>query len=209
MKILVVDDHPVFLAGVEFLIATKHPEYKIELATHADQAHERLSQSRFDLVMVDLNLPDTDGISLIREMNARGDATPTLVMSADIDALRVREALAVGASGFISKAASPRDMLESIHTTAAGDRYLSPELAEAISEDCGNGNSNHGITPRQIAVLELVAAGLSNREIAERLSLTEHTVKSHVRALFVSLKCKNRTACVRTAQRLGIVSNAY
>ena len=203
MRILVVDDHPIFLAGVEFLISSHHPDYRIKSVATARDALTQMSWCNYDLLILDRNLPDIDGIALLLEMRASRFEVPTLMMSAEEDAPFIREALVCGALGFVPKSFEPSELLDAIATVSKGETYLPAAVGDLLAD--GVPDPAHKLTPRQIAVLELVAEGLSNKEIAERLNLTEYTIKSHMRGLFHSLGCKNRTACVLKAQNLGIL----
>lgn len=213
MRILVVDDHPIFLAGVEFLLNTHYPHSHIVAVADAVAALEQLADQAFDLVILDLNLPGMDGEGLLQGMAAQQLSVPTLTMSAETDGAKILRALQYGALGFVPKSFKPQQMLQAINDVAQGKVFLPASVrplldraqrAEQRSQGPDQG-ANNGITPRQVAVLKLVAQGCSNKEIAARLNLTEYTVKSHVRGLFIALGCKNRTACVREAQARGIL----
>ena len=127
-------------------------------------------------------------------------------MSADVNLDRIQQALDLGALGFVPKAYSPADMLNAVYRVTSKERFLPTQISDQLSTKRIM-HASHGITPRQTAVLKLVAEGLSNREIARELNLTEYTVKSHVRSLFEALNCKNRTACAAEARARGIVSS--
>ena len=213
MHILVVDDHPIFLAGVEFLLNTHHADCTISSAADAVQALAALQQTPTDLVILDLNLPGIDGAGVLEAMAQSGHRVPTLTMSAESDGARILEALQKGALGFIPKSFKPQQMLHAINEVCAGRVYISVSVSaeidrakKVLKRDKNEPNANGGVTPRQMAVLRLVAKGFSNKEIATQLNLTEYTVKSHMRGLFSALDCKNRTACVRQAQAMGILA---
>ena len=203
MRILVIDDHPIFLAGIEFLISTRHPEHTVQAVNTAERAWEKLRWDHYHVVLLDLNLPGMDGIELLKRMRSNHIDTPTLTMSAETEAALVRQALDAGAQGFLPKSLEPNDMLNAMEAVAVGQRYLPAEVADELAHT----RAATRITPRQTAVLQLIAEGLSNRDIAAQLNLTEYTVKSHVRALFHALGCKNRTACVHEAKLRGILSH--
>ncbi|NKC01766.1 MAG: response regulator [Pseudomonadales bacterium] len=214
MKLLIVDDHPLFLSGVEFMLKKYVSDVDVSVALSAEQALQMLEDSVFSLLLLDLNLPNMDGLELLSAMQDRHINLPTLCMSADIEAAVIKNAMDRGASGFVPKTHEPLDMVRAIYRVLAGETYLPPEVDVLAS--VGDRSSDeqarmlahsHGITPRQMAVLELVATGMSNKQIANELSLTEYTIKSHVRALFGALDAGSRTACVHRAQQLGLLKS--
>ena len=216
MHILVVDDHPIFLAGVEFLLTSRNEDNHVRAVADAQTALDAIRYCNFDVVLLDLNLPGIDGAAMLHLMQCKGMTVPTLTMSAEVDGQRILQVYASGAKGFMPKSYSPKQMLGALDQVAKGETFW-PECAQTVMARARRQSGQnvdmriaraHGVTPRQAAVLDLLAGGFSNKEIARKLSLTEYTVKSHVRALFASLECKNRTACVRRAQILGMVANA-
>ena len=206
MKILVLDDHPVFLKGVEYLLSSKIPQVEICSVENADDALSAIHNEAWDLLLLDINLPIRNGLDLLKDLKQELIPIPTLVMSADIHLDRIEQALDLGALGFIPKAQSGNEMLNAIFKVARKEKFLPIHISDQLNARRSQ-HAAHGITPRQTAVLKLIAEGLSNREIATQLNLTEYTVKSHVRSLFEALGCKNRTACVAEARLRGIVSS--
>ena len=213
MRILVVEDHPIYFEGVQSIL--KRLDDTVDLVS-ADTAESALrlceSDQRFDLCVVDLMLPGIDGASFVEALVAREIWIPTVVISADDDAEKISRALSGGALGFIPKSASAEEMLTSIQSVLKGDLVIPDAVNERLHRadraaklDVPEKVSRLGITPRQYRVLELMAAGMSNAQIAQTMNVSEHTVKSHVRALFQAFEVQNRTACVHCAVRAGLV----
>ena len=209
MRVLVVDDHPLFLKGVELLLRTT-PGYEPVTASSVTEALAQFDANGADLLLLDLNLPGIDGEGLLEAIRHRRARLPTLTMSAETNGPRVLAALEKGALGFVPKSYQPQQMLDAIAKVAKGELFLPDRIADQVDrarrgrrQRPQNLDSprvrarDHGITPRQYAVLECLAEGYSNKEIATSLSLTEYTVKSHIRALFSALDSRNRTSCVR------------
>ncbi len=214
MHILVIDDHPVYLKGVELLLHSDAAAYDVFGVTNASQALDHVDQHQVDLILLDLNLPTIDGAGFLEALTKRQRMIPTLAMSADVDGARIQEALNNGALAFVPKSFSAERFLAAISQVAAGRSYVPSEVRYQLERRARKASSAlsdataHGITPRQLEVLQLIGKGYSNKDIGKALALTEYTVKSHVRALFMALGTKNRTACVQRAQGLGIIKSS-
>lgn len=207
MNILVVDDHQLFIDGLHLLLKELCDSVEVTQATRADQAIILLeSGTAYDLVLVDLAMPDMGGLSIIQRMHERGIWLPLVVVSAEENIRTIKAALDLGALGFIPKSFSGAQMLAALQTILAGNTSVPLAIAQQVravkvrrTERAGN------LTKRQQQVLDLLAQGHGNRQIAETLYLTEHTVKAHVGALFIELNAKNRTDCVQIAKQQGLI----
>jgi len=218
MRILVVDDHQLFLDGIRHILNKLDAVVEITESTRAGQAIEILESDQvFDLVLIDLSMPGMDGMSILRRMHERKVWLPLVVVSAEEDARTIKSALDTGALGFIPKAYSSQQMLSALNAILGGEIYIPPGIQQQIDNldtrrlpaEAGNNDTlkSSGITKRQFDVLQLLAKGYSNKQIATTLFLTEHTVKSHISSLFSSLQANNRTECVLAAIRQGILAN--
>ena len=215
MQILIVDDHQLFLDGIRHILNRLDPDAEVIESTWADQAIEFLESGRnFDLVLIDLSMPGMDGISILQRMQLRGDWLPLVVVSAEEDVRTIKTVLEMGALGFIPKTHNSQQMLAALNAILDGDIYVPPEIQKQIDIQSARRNmasgsnaslKDSGITKRQYDVLQLLAKGYSNKQIATSLFLTEHTVKAHISALFSSFQAHNRTECVQIAQRRGIL----
>ncbi len=217
MRVLITDDHQLFIDGMRHILHELDSEAVVSESTSAEQAIEILeSGQRFDLVLIDLSMPGMDGLSILQRMSERKLCLPLVVLSGEEDSHKIKQALDAGALGFIPKSHSSQQMLEALRAILQGDIYLPQAIQQKIdridsrrvlSKSQGDSPSKtHGITRRQLDVLTLIAKGYTNRQIALSLSLTEHTVKSHLNALFKLLDAKNRTECVRNAIHRSIVT---
>ncbi len=214
MRVLVVEDHPIYFEGIQSTLARLADDVQLFHAQSAESAIEVCENDRsFDLCVVDLLLPGIDGASLVEALVARDIWIPTVVVSADDDAEKISRALTAGALGFIPKSAGPDQMLDDIRRVLNGDIVIPGSINDRLDRadraaklDVSDSASRLGITPRQHRVLELVAAGMSNAQVATTMNVSEHTVKSHVRALFQAFEVQNRTACVHRAVREGLVA---
>lgn len=216
MNILVADDHQLFLDGIRHILKKLDTVVDITETTDAARAIEILESGQsFELVLVDLSMPGMDGMSILQRMQERKVWLPLVVVSGEEDSFKIRSALDAGALGFIPKAHSSQQMLSALKAILDGEIYIPENIEKQINnlatrrppaEAGGNGAlKSSGITKRQFDVLQLMAKGYSNKQIATSLFLTEHTVKAHISALFTALNAGNRTECVQHAQQQNIL----
>ncbi|MCU7836383.1 MAG: response regulator transcription factor [gamma proteobacterium symbiont of Taylorina sp.] len=218
MKILVADDHQLFIDGIHHILNKLDSNVVITETVCADQAILVLeSGQEFDLILIDLCMPGMDGMSILQRMHERGVWLPLVVVSSVENIYTIKSSLDAGALGFIPKSHSSQQMIAALNAILEGEIYIPPEIEKQIDnletrrplEETINNNSlkNSGITRRQFDVLKLLAKGYSNKQIATTLFLTEHTIKSHIRALFSALDASNRTECVQNALHQEIIKN--
>lgn len=202
MKILVVDDHSIFRAGVTALFEHAGRGAVVEQAAGVADALARLEAQDFDLVLLDLNLPEGDGVAAIEKFLQVRQGVKIVILSASEDLKDVRRALAAGAMGYVPKSANSQTLLSAIEIVSAGDLFVpSVILARGLAGGAGGAL----LTARQVDVLRLVAKGLPNRLIAAELGLSEKTVKVHVTAIFKALDVVNRTQAAAAGQLAGLI----
>ncbi|MCP5207588.1 MAG: response regulator transcription factor [Hahellaceae bacterium] len=205
LNLMVVDDHPLYVEGLTLALARLTPTEHIQAFTNGIDALEWvLSGKRVDLILLDLNLPDQDGISFLQQIRKRKLPIPIVILSASEDPADVHASLVAGASGFISKASSSAQLIASINEALSGNPCV-PDFYQPSANIANSLTDDLNITPRQLEVLKLLASGMPNKRICTTLGLTEHTVKSHLKALFSALEVHNRTECVNVAARLGLI----
>ena len=200
MKVLIVDDHPLMLRGVQDVVAEAWPLATCEGVQHAMAALQAVAASEaYDLVCVDLHLPDLEGTELIRRLRHLRPMLPIIVLSAIEHAPSVQQAFKAGAQGYLLKSLARSELVNALRQFHAKGHYLPHSLRGALTRDIPR------LTRRQFDVLHLMALGLGNHDIAARLSLSESTVKGHVSCLLDLLDADNRTACVLNARTLGLL----
>lgn len=218
MQVLVADDHQLFLDGIRHILKKLDTAVDITETTQAERAIEILESGKsFDLILIDLSMPGIDGMSILQRMHERKVWLPLVVVSGEEDSRKIKSALDSGALGFIPKAHNSQQMLSALKDILDGEIYIPEDIEKQInnletrrppSEANSNGAlKSSGITKRQFEVLQLLAKGYSNKQIATTLFLTEHTVKTHISALFTALDASNRTECVQNAQHKKILLN--
>lgn len=213
MKILLVDDHRLFCEGLRHLLAQLDGHVEVLEAERCDSAIS-LAESRSDLslVMLDIAMPDMDGCDAMRIFSARCPTLPVVMLTASDSARDMRRAFDAGASGYIPKSSSASVMLGALRLVLAGGIYVPPSLAgipatQPVLPDSVDANDgNHGVpdklTARQKEVLQLLQEGMSNKQIAVRMALSEATVKVHMSAILRALGVHSRTEAALKARAL-------
>lgn len=190
LRLLLVDDHRIFLDGLSLALSPLSQNLQIHTAYSAAEAEQCLRQHDYDLVLLDLRLPDEPGIELLQRWLARGESTPVAILSASDSALEAQAALAAGALGFIPKSSDGNALRQAVTRVLLGETLPAP-------------SSSSPLTPRQLEILQLLAEGLPNKAISRELGLAEDTVKTHLKALFETFAVHTRTACVSAARQRG------
>jgi DNA-binding NarL/FixJ family response regulator len=203
-RVLIADDDDLMRAGLAELL-TADPEIDIiGQASTGRQAIERTRQLTPDVVLMDVRMPDLDGIAATRELSRTAPGAKVLILTTFEQDDYIFGALRAGASGFLLKRTRPEDLIAAVHTIAAGDALLSPSvtrrvidrMAQQPTPDLTGHAKLDSLTPRERDVLELIARGLSNREIAAALVVEESTIRTHVKRILMKLNLRDRVQAV-------------
>ena len=208
IRVLIIDDHPVVHDGVSAVL-NRTPDIRVVQAVERiDDALTDLARTAPDVALLDIRLAGEDGLSAIGRLTSARPALRVIMFSAfDVDEY-VFGAIRAGARGYLLKGAGAAEMVAAIRKVHAGESYLSPSLSTKLVDQMQSGHRGPRLlTPRQQMIVQLMAAGLSNREIAGSLRISERTVKFHVTAILNKLGADNRTQAVALATRRGIVSS--
>ena len=201
MKFLVVDDHAVVREGLSAVLRGLAPEATVlEAADCASALSLAAGHADLSLVLMDLTMPDAAGLSAVASFVAAHPATPLMVVSSSEAPSDVRAALALGALGYVAKTANASTLAAAIRLVLSGEVYVPPFMAQAAAEAHTTPGAADALTARQQAVLALIRDGVSNKEIAYRLGVTEGTVKAHLTAIFRLLGVTNRSEAARLAR---------
>jgi DNA-binding NarL/FixJ family response regulator len=201
IRILVVDDHPIMRFGVAAIIGVQTDMQVVAQAGTGEEAIDLFEQFCPDLTLMDLQLPGMSGVSTIREIRARHRDAKFVVLTTYKGDEDIFQALRAGASGYLIKGLSHTLLVEAIRCVCRGKRYLPPE----VSSQLGSRTPDADLSPREREVLSLIAEGNSNKEIAQKLGVTEGTIKCHVRTILGRLQVEDRTNAVIAALHRGLV----
>lgn len=217
MKILIIDDHALIREALRGVLNELKGDAIVREAADWQNASRQIEEDRgFDLVLLDLNLPDRDGADILAELRERYPAVSVVVLSARHDRESVAKALELGALGFIPKSSDRDVMLSAFNLIFSGGMYIPPEIlvrqASTSAQSTAapaqgaprTSGSSLGLTNRQMDVLSLMMKGRSNKAICRALNLAEPTVKNHVTAILKALNAANRTEAVIAAGALGL-----
>lgn len=213
MKILIVDDHALVRRGMGHVVRESFPDAEVVEAGSASEALEAMDATGVDVALVDVRMPDSDGLELLHQMKTRWADVPVIMLTSFDHAHYVRRALAEGAAGYMLKDATPEDLEQAIKVAiSGGGNVLSPRVIQNLFEAMdGTGNDGASsprsasiLTQRETDILSLLAEGKSNRDISRSLFLSEKTVKAHLAAIFRKLAVTNRTQAAMAAVSMGI-----
>ena len=211
-RVLIVDDDDLMRAGLVELL-TSDPD--IEIAGEASTGREAVEQARRlgpEVVLMDVRMPDLDGIAATRELSRAAPGAKVLILTTFEQDDYIFGALRAGASGFLLKRTRPEELIAAVHTVAAGDSLLSPSvtrrvidrMAQQPTPELADQSKLEALTPREREVLELIARGLSNREIAAALRVEDSTIRTHVKRVLMKLDLRDRVQAVIFAYETGV-----
>lgn len=210
IRVLIADDHPIVRQGLELVINSQPDLTLVGQAANGEEVIQKFSATRPDIVVMDLHMPVMDGLTAIKEIIRISPGAQILAITSFPDDEMVIAAIQAGASGMILKDAPPDHLLSSIRAVAQGESALHPwvakELIKRFQQPVETSTDQQELTQREIEVLKCLAAGLSNRAIADELSISTRTVTTHVRNILDKLNLENRTQAALYAVERGIVS---
>ena len=203
IRVAIADDHRVVRVGLQQLLATFDD---VELAGSAEGGETAVAlceEQRPDVLLLDLSMPDLDGVEVTRRLVGGGSETRIVVFTSFSDRERIVQALDAGAIGYLLKDAEPDQIHEAIRAAARGEAPLAPKAAAALLAERSTRPPEVELTAREREVLSLVVAGLANKQIARRLGISEKTVKGHLTNLFQRIGVADRTQAALWAERTG------
>lgn len=201
IRILLADDHPSLRVGLASIL-NNQPDFEVVAqAASGREAVEKAVATKPDVMFVDLRMPDGDGIDTIKKIRERAPDTQVLVFTTYDDEEDIFHALEVGARGYLIKDTTSEEIIEAVRKIHGGERYLPPAIASRLADRV----IRPELTPRELDVLRLVYRGRTNKEIASAMFVSEDTVKSHVKSLFLKLEVHGRAEAVATALKRGLL----
>ena len=219
MKILLVDDHALFREGMRHVLQRLPEEVEIlEAGNFPDGLKIAAQHPELDLALLDLNMPGSEGPISIRFFHRHYPHIPVVVVSGEEGRGYMEKVMNYGAMGFVCKSSTAAVMLSALNLVLSGGVYVPPEMLRQhsviieepeITDRRSLRTNEYGLTSRQMEVLKHLAAGMSNKEIAEAVHLAEGTVKIHVAAVYQTLRVSNRMEAVRAAEKLGLLGVSH
>jgi DNA-binding NarL/FixJ family response regulator len=204
IRVLIVDDHGVVRAGLEQLISTFDDVEVVAAATGGSEAVDIALAQQPDVVLMDLEMPEVDGVEATRRILAARPATRIVILTSFSDRERILRALDAGAVGYLLKDAEPAELARGIAAAARGESPLDPRAARTILTVRSESGPREALSDREREVLTLLAQGMANKEIARQLGISEKTVKAHLTSVFRQLGVTDRTQAALWARQHGL-----
>jgi DNA-binding NarL/FixJ family response regulator len=201
IRILSVEDHPVFREGLATIIGSQRDMLLVAQATNVQEALEHFRFHRPDITLMDLRLPDGSGTGAVKAIRSGFPQARVIMLTTSDGDAEVLLALKEGAAAYVLKSTPKNDLLAVIRSVHTGRRYIQPEVAMRLAEHVGE----EPLTPKELAILELIRDGHRNKQIADELAIAETTVNFHIRNLVDKLQANDRTHAVTIALRRGIL----
>jgi DNA-binding NarL/FixJ family response regulator len=201
IRILVVDDHPVVRQGVAVLIGTQSDMTLVAEASNGREAIQQFRAHRPDVTIMDLQMPEMNGLDALNAIRGEFPDAKIIVLTTYAGDVQILRALKSGAQGYLLKNTFHKELVDTIRAVHAGKKALSPEASYKIAEH----SMDDALTPAEISVLRLIAAGNANKQIADQLSITEDTVKWRVKNILSKLGAHDRTHAAMIGLKRGII----
>jgi len=201
IRILCVDDHPLLREGVTALLAGQPDMTLVAEASNGREAIEQFRKHRPDIILMDLQMPEMNGVDAMIAICSEFPAARIIVLTTYVGDVQVMRALKAGARAYLLKGVLRKELPETIRLVHAGQKRILPEVAAELAEHA----TDESLSAREIEVLRLISGGNANKEIAAQLSITEETVKGHVKSILAKLGANDRTHAVTIGMKRGII----
>jgi DNA-binding NarL/FixJ family response regulator len=201
IRILTVDDHPVVREGIAGLLGVQPDMVLVGEASNGREAIQQFRAHRPDVTLMDLQMPEMNGIDALITIRSEFTDAKVIVLTTYVGDVQILRALKAGARAYLLKNTLHKELLNAIRAVHAGKKSLSPEVSYEIAEHA----TDDALTPAEILVLRLIAAGNANKQIADQLSITEETVKSRVKCILSKLGANDRTHAAMIGLKRGII----
>jgi two-component system, NarL family, nitrate/nitrite response regulator NarL len=207
-RVVLAEDHPVYRRGLVRAVSARTDFELVAEASNGREALDAIVAAQPDVALLDIRMPELDGLSVVRALRSRGNATPVLLLSGSEDSDGLYAALAAGASGYLLKTSEPDEICDAIASVARGEVLFPRELHAALAQEIRAREQSVDrpfLTERELDVLRLTAAGRSATDIAGDLHVSVATVRTHLQNAYQKLDVSDRAAAVAKAMRLGLI----
>jgi two-component system, NarL family, response regulator len=202
IRVLIADDHPVIREGLAAILRSEKDIKVVAEATDGEEACKLYDRHSPDVLILDLRMPKKDGLEVVTELMSSRRPKPRIVVMTTYETEEdVRRTLRAGAKGYLVKGALSEQILETVRRVAGGEALVPPKIASKLTESLAHPE----LTAREFQVLRQITAGRSNKEIGQKLHITEHTVKAHVKAILAKLGAIGRTEAIAIATERGLI----
>ena len=201
IRVLVADDHPVVREGLRGLIAVQPDMVVVAEASNGREAIQQFRIHRPDVTVMDLQMPEMNGVDALSAIRIEFPGAKIIMLTTYVGDVQIFRALKAGAQGYLLKAVMHKELPDNIRTVYAGRKVMAPEAAAQVAEHSGE----EALTPKELEVLRLIAAGNANKEIGAQLSISEESVKSRVKNILGKLGARDRTHAVTLGLKRGII----
>jgi len=201
IRVLSVDDHPLLHQGIATVIRNQQDMLLVAEASNGREAIQRFREQSPDVTLMDLRLPDMSGIDAMIAIRAEFSEARIIILTTFAGDVEIQRALEAGARAYVLKSMPPKELVDVIRQVHAGKKRIPPEIAAHLAEHY----ADEALTEREIQVLQQVAGGNRNRDIADKLFITEETVKVHIKHIMEKLGASDRTQAVAIGVRRGII----
>lgn len=205
VKVIIVDDHAIVLDGIKSLLAEIENVTIAATATNATDALELLRQTKAELVITDINMPGMDGMEFIKTIRSNFPPTKIIVLSLHDEAHFVRNIMKQRVQGYILKNDASSELVEAVHRVLAGKTFFSSKISQVIVEQINTSDSEKLLTEREIEIVKLIAGEFSNKQIAEKLFISERTVESHRKNIFRKTETNSIVGLIKFAYANNII----
>lgn len=210
IRVVLADDHPIILDGLESLFRMEQDIQVVARCVNGDEALQAVRQHGPDILILDIRMPGKDGLAVLRKMRDEDMPTQVVLLTVALDDEETLEALRLGVRGVVLKEMAPQMLVQCVRKVHAGEQWLERRsvgraLEKLLSSEAGVREIAGVLTPRELEVVRMVASGFRNKEIADRLSISEGTVKIHLHHIYEKLRLNGRLELARYAQDKGLV----
>lgn len=210
IRLVLADDHPLVLDGLENLFRTEEDIHVIARCINGVETLQAVREHRPDILVLDIRMPVKDGLEVVRELRKEKLPTRVVLLTAVLEERELLEAMRLGVQGIVLKEMAPQMLLRCIRKVHAGEQWIElrsakQALEKLLRREAGTREVAAILTPQEMTIVRLVADGLRNKEIADKLHISEGTVKVHLHNIFEKLKVDSRLSLLRYAQEKGLV----